>query len=189
MKRLPRYLITALTITAIVVWVFTPRMGFAASAPAAKIDRDATKALAELYAKVPKAKELGKKAKGILIFPAIVKAGLIVGAQYGDGVLRRNGKTVSYHNTVSVSYGFQAGIQKFAYAMFFMSEPALKYLNKSGGWEVGTAPNITIVDKGLAGGFSTSTLQNAIYVFYFSQKGLMGGLGLQATKITKIDPK
>ena len=187
MKQFLGVLIATMAIA--VVMVLSPASSNAASPAAQKIDRDATKALADLYTKTPKAKELGMKAKGILIFPGIVKAGFIFGGQYGDGVLRKNGKTVEFYNSVAFSYGLQAGLQKFAYAMFFMTEPALNYLNKSSGWEVGAAPNITIIDKGLAGALSTTTLQNAIYVFYFSQKGLMGGLGLQGTKITRIEPK
>ncbi len=187
MKQFFGFLIPILMVFAALV--ATPNSSFAASAAAKKIDSEAIKALADLYAKSPKAKELGKKAKGILIFPGIVKGGLIVGGLYGDGVLRKNGKTVGYYNTAAVSYGLQAGIQKYGYAMFFMTEPAMKYLNKSKGWEVGGAPNLVVVDKGIAGSLSTTTLKKNIYVFYFNQKGLMAGLGLQGTKITKIDPK
>ena len=169
---------------AVAVLMFAPKAGFAASA--AQIDRDVTRGLANLYAHSPKAKELGKKAKGILVFPGIIKGGFIAGGQYGEGALRKNGKTAGYYNTVAASWGLQAGLQKFGYAMFFMTGPALGYLDKSGGWELGSAPNITVVDKGLARSLSTTSLQNAIYVFYFGQKGLMAGLGLQGTKISKI---
>ncbi len=180
------FLISILMISAALV--FAPNSSFAASARAKKIDSEATKALADLYVKIPKAKELGKKAKGILIFPGIVKGGFVVAGQYGDGVLRKNGKTVGFYNTVAASWGLQAGIKKFAYAMFFMTESAMKFLDRSGGWEVGGAPSITVVDKGLAASLSTTSLQKNIYVFYFNLRGLMGGLGLQGTKITKIDP-
>ena len=112
----------------------------------------------------------------------------LVGAQHGDGALIVNGKTVGYYNTVAASYGFQAGLQKFGYAMFFMNDAALGYLNKSGGWEVGSAPSLVVVDTGMAKSLSTTTLQKGIYVFFFSQKGLMGGLGLQGTKITRYTP-
>ncbi len=182
MRLFNRFLIVAL-MTAVVA-VSMPRSGFAASA--AGIDRDVTNALADLYKQSPKAKELGKKAKGILVFPGIVKGGFIFGGQYGEGALRKKGKTVGYYNTVALSWGLQAGLQKYAYAMFFMTEPASKYLDNSSGWEVGGAPNIVVVDKGLAGSLSTTTLQNAIYVFFFHQNGLMAGLGLQGTKISRI---
>jgi lipid-binding SYLF domain-containing protein len=187
MKQFFGFLIPILMVSAALV--STPNSSFAASAAAKKIDSEATKALVDLYAKNPKAKELGKKAKGILIFPRIVKAGFVAAGLYGDGVLRKNGKTVDFYNIVAASWGLQAGIQKFSYAIFFMTEPSLKYLNKSKGWEIGGAPSLVVVDKGISRSLSTTTLQNAIYVYFFGQKGLMAGLGLQGTKITKIDPK
>ena len=156
------------------------------AATAAEIDRDVTAALNNLFASTPKAKELAEKAKGILVFPSIMKAGFVVGAQYGEGALRRGGKTVGYYNTTAASYGLQAGAQVYGYAMFFMTEKAMQFLDKSDGWELGSAPNVVVLDQGAAGGLSTSTLQSDMYAFFFSQKGLMAGLGLQGSKITKI---
>ena len=158
------------------------------AASAAEISQNARAALNSLYASNPAAQAVGKKAKAVLVFPSIVKGGFLVGAQHGDGALIVNGKTVGYYNTVAASYGFQAGLQKFGYAMFFMNDAALGYLNKSGGWEVGSAPSLVVVDTGMAKSLSTTTLQKGIYVFFFSQKGLMGGLGLQGTKITRYTP-
>jgi lipid-binding SYLF domain-containing protein len=163
----------------------TPAPAFAASA--AEIDRDARKGLQDLYAKNPKARELGAKAKGILVFPNIVKAGFMFGAQYGDGALFKGGRVVAYYNTVAASYGFQAGIQVYGYALFFMTDAALKYLDKSEGFELGSAPSLVVLDEGKAGSLSTTTLQNDMYAMFFDQKGLMGGLGLQGTKISRID--
>jgi lipid-binding SYLF domain-containing protein len=82
----------------------------------------------------------------------------------------------------------QAGLQKFGYAMFFMTESDLAYLNKSEGWEVGVGPSITILDEGLANSFTTTTARSGVFAFFFDQTGLMAGLGLQGTKITKIEP-
>lgn len=159
----------------------------AASADSAqKINRDAQKALQTLYAKSESAKKLGETAKGILVFPAITKAGFIVGGLYGEGALIKSGKVAGYYNTVAGSYGLQAGIQKYGYAMFFMTDAAVNYLDKSSGWELGVGPSIVVVDVGAAAGISTSTAQSDIYAFFFDQKGLMAGLGLQGTKITKI---
>jgi lipid-binding SYLF domain-containing protein len=158
------------------------------AASAAQIDRDAKAALNALYASNPTAQFVGKKAKAILVFPRIIKGGFMVGAQHGDGALLVNGKTAGYYNTVAASYGFQAGIQKFGYAMFFMTDESLNYLRKSGGFEVGTAPSLVVVDTGIAKSLSTTTLKKGIYVFFFSQKGLMGGIGLQGTKITQYTP-
>jgi len=158
----------------------------AGAASAAELDRDARTALQQLYAKTPSAKVLGEKAKGILVFPGIVKGGFIVGGQFGEGVLIKDGKTVGYYNSVSLSYGLQAGAQKFGYALFFMTDSAMAWLDKSNGWELGTGPSIVVVDVGIAKSLSTTTAQSEIYAFFFSQKGLMAGLGLQGTKVTKI---
>ncbi len=156
---------------------------------ASTISRDASTALSSLYARVPGTRELGAKAKGILVFPKIVKAGFIFGGQGGDGALRKGGKTVAYYRNVAASYGFQAGIQSFGYALFFMDDDALGYLNKSGGWELGTGPSLVIVDEGFAKSLTTTTLQKGVYAFIFDQKGLMGGIGVQGSKITRIHPK
>jgi lipid-binding SYLF domain-containing protein len=152
----------------------------------AELSREAAAALEALYARTPRAKELGAKAKGILVFPTIIKAGFIVGGQYGEGALRKGGKTVAYYNTVAASYGLQAGAQSFGYALFFMTDAALKYLDKSGGWEIGSGPSVVIVDEGMARAMTTTTLQSDVYAFFFDQKGLMAGLGLQGSKITRI---
>lgn len=163
-----------------------PSSGRAASA--AQIDQNAKAALNSLYGTNPTARVVGKKAKAILVFPQIIKGGFMVGAQHGDGALMVNGKTVGYYNTVAASYGFQAGLQKFGYVMFFMTDSSLAYLHKSGGFEVGSAPSLVVVDTGIAKSLSTTTLKKGIYVFFFNQKGLMGGLGLQGTKITEYTP-
>ena len=158
----------------------------AGAASAAEINRDVKIALEKLYAKSSSAKTLGEKAKGILVFPGIIKAGFMVGGQFGEGALLRGGKTVAYYNTLSASYGLQIGIQKYGYALYFMSEPAMDWLNRSDGWELGTGPSIVVVDEGVAKSMSSTTLQSDVYAFFFDQKGLMGGLGLQGTKVTKI---
>ena len=158
----------------------------AEAASAAEINRNVKIALEKLYAKSSSAKTLGEKAKGILVFPGIVKGGFMVGGQFGEGALVRGGKTAAYYNTVSASYGLQIGIQKYGYALFFMSESAMNWIDKSDGWELGTGPSIVVVDEGAAKSMSTTTLQSDVYAFFFDQKGLMGGLGLQGTKITKI---
>jgi lipid-binding SYLF domain-containing protein len=158
----------------------------AVAASAASLNRDARIALDRLCAKSIKASALAEKAVAILVFPSIAKAGFIVGGQYGEGVLLRNGRPMGYYNNVSASYGLQAGIQKYGYALFFMTEAAVRYLDRSDGWELGTAPNIVIVDTGAAAGLSTTSIQSDMFAFFFDQKGLMAGLGLQGTKITKI---
>ena len=158
----------------------------AGAASAAEINRDVKIALEKLYAKSPSAKTLGEKAKGILVFPGIVKGGFMVGGQFGEGALLKGGKTSGYYNTISASYGLQIGLQKYGYALFFMSDSAMNWLDKSDGWELGTGPSIVVVDEGVAKSMSSTTLQSDVYAFFFDQKGLMGGLGLQGTKVTKI---
>lgn len=157
------------------------------AASAAEIDHQVNAALKDLYAKSPAAKALSEKAVGVLVFPAITKAGFIVGGQYGEGALRIKGKTAGYYSTVAGSFGLQAGAQKFGFALFFMSDSAMKWIDKSDGWEIGTGPSIVVVDKGAARSFTTTTVQSNIYAVFFDQKGLMAGLGLQGSKITKID--
>ncbi|MFO0795515.1 MAG: YSC84-related protein [Candidatus Brocadiaceae bacterium] len=159
----------------------------ASAATSSEIDRDVKSALEQLYVKSSSAKALGEKAKGILVFPRIVKGGFIVGGQYGEGALLKNGTTAGYYNTVQLSYGLQIGIQKYGYALFFMSDSAMSWLDKSDGWELGVGPSIVVVDIGAAGAATTTTLQSEIYAFFFHQKGLMAGIGLQGTKITKLD--
>jgi lipid-binding SYLF domain-containing protein len=166
--------------------VVSAGMDQAMAASAAEIDHNAQKALKKLYAKSTSAKDLSSRAKAILVFPDIIKGGFIVGGQYGEGALIKDGKVVAYYNTVSGSYGLQAGIQKYGYALFFMTDTTLAYLDKSDGWELGLTPNIVVVDVGAAGGISTTTGKSDIYAFFFDQKGLMAGIGLQGTKITKI---
>ena len=158
----------------------------AAAASAAEISRDVQSALKTLYAQSAAAKTLDEKAKGILVFPGIVKGGFLAGGQFGEGALIKDGKTAGYYNTVQGSFGLQAGIQKYGYALFLMTDSAMKWVDKSDGWEIGVGPSIVVMDIGAAASATTTTLQAEIYAFFFDQKGLMGGLGLQGTKITKI---
>jgi lipid-binding SYLF domain-containing protein len=158
----------------------------ASAASAAEINRSVNAAIKTLGKGSDKTQALLKDAKAVLVFPSIVKGGFMVGGQYGEGALRREGKTVGYYNTVAASYGLQLGVQKFGYVLFFMNDSALSYLNKSDGWEVGVGPSIVVLDEGMAKSMTTTTTKADIYAVFFSQKGLMAGAGLQGTKITKI---
>lgn len=162
--------------------------GNVAAVDVKKLERDADSALASLYETAPVSRKLAEQAEGILIFPSIVKAGLLVGGQYGEGVLRQKGKTTGYYSSSAVSYGLQAGAQSFGYVMFLMTPKAMEYLDSSDGWEVGVGPSIVVADEGFAKSTTTTTLKDDIYAFIFGQKGLMAGLGLQGSKITKINP-
>ena len=133
---------------------------------------------------------MGRKAKAVLVFPAIVKGGFIVGAQGGNGAMFRNDGSISgYYETASVSYGLQAGAQQVGYALFFMNNRASHNLDRSGRWEIGGSPNLVIVNQSAAASMSTTTMDKDIYAFFFNQRGLMGGLSLEGTKITRIHPR
>jgi len=153
-----------------------------------EINTKATAALKKLVDSTPAARDLAKNAKAILIFPDIVKGGFIVGGQMGDGVLRENGKSTGYYRSVAASYGLQAGVQSFGYVLIFMDSASRAYLDKSDGWEVGVGPSIVVVDEGMGKTMTTTTAKKGVYAFIFGQKGLMAGLGIQGTKITKITP-
>src|SRR5213595_4328566 len=105
-------------------WLASTVPRAARAATAADLTRGSAAELNKLYARQPSAKILGQKAKGILVFPAMVKAGFMFGGQIGEGALRKNGRVVGYYNSVAASYGFQAGVQKFGYALFFMNDAA-----------------------------------------------------------------
>ena len=156
---------------------------------ASELSASSRAALKQLYAKHPGARTLGEKATAILVFPKILKAGFMVGAQGGDGAMLRGGKVIGYYRSLAGSYGFQAGVQSFGYALFFMNQAAIDQLNDTDGWEIGTGPSLVLVDEGFAKSMTTNTLTSDVYAYTFNQKGLMGGIGLQGSKITRIRPK
>jgi lipid-binding SYLF domain-containing protein len=153
-----------------------------------KLDAKVNEGMTKLMASSDAAKALSKTAKGMLLFPSVKKAGFVIGGQSGEGALRVGGKTQGYYRTTAASFGLQAGGQKFGYAMMFMNDKALEYLKNSKGWEVGVGPSFVVVDEGVARSLTTSSARSDVYVFFFGQKGLMGGLGIQGSKISKFDP-
>ena len=136
--------------------------------------------------RTPGAKAIGKNAIAVLVFPSIVKAGVGVGGQFGEGVLFRGGKASAYYNTAGAAGGLQIGAQKYGYAMFFLSAETLKSLDKAEGFEVGIGPSVVIADEGFAKSTTTTTVKDKIYAFIFDQKGAMAAIGIQGNKITKI---
>jgi len=180
----PRFAAFVVALALAVTCSLNARPALAASA--AEINRDATAALAKLYEAHPNTRQMAARAKGILVFPRVYKAGFMLGAQYGEGALRRGNKTVGYYNTVAASYGLQAGAQAFGYALFFMTDSALAYLDKSDGFEIGSGPSVVVLDEGMAKSMTSTTLTQDVYAVIFDQKGLMGGLGLQGSKISKV---
>jgi len=153
-----------------------------------ELDHLSIKALHRLYERNAKARTLGERAVAVLVFPEVIKAGFMVAAQRGDGVLFKNGQVAGYYNMTSAGYGIQAGIQKLSYALLFMDEDSLKYLKKSDGFDIGSAPGLVMGDQGLGGSMSVASFQQGIAAFIWGQQGLMGGLGLQGTKITRYHP-
>jgi len=179
----PALYTAALLFSALATWAPT-----ASAASAAEIASEATQALKQLQEQEPKARALAEKATAILVFPKIVKAGMLVGGEGGEGALIKNGRAQAYYNVGGVSFGLQAGIQTFSYALFFMNDQALQYLDRSDGWAVGAAPNVVVVNKGYAASMSSTTLTQDVYAVPFGQKGLMAGIGLEGSKITRIHP-
>ncbi len=151
--------------------------------------RDARIALNELYRTTPEAAALQKRSTAILVFPDILKAGLIVGGSGGNGVMfSPKGEVLGYYNASAVSYGLQAGAQSYSETMFLMTSHALEYLESSAGWSIGAGPSVVVMTTGAAKDLSTTTLQSDVYAFIYGQEGLMGGIGLQGQKITRLHP-
>ncbi|CAE6818262.1 lipid-binding SYLF domain-containing protein [Paraburkholderia haematera] len=154
-----------------------------------ELEAKARTALQQLIDSAPRTQELQKKAKAVLVFPDVVKAGLIVGAQGGKGVMfAPDGSVMGYYTARAVSYGLQAGGQTFSEAMFLMSDEAISYLNTSDGWSVGVGPSVVVVDAGMGKSMTSTTLKSDVYAFIYGQQGLMAGLGVQGQKITKYTP-
>lgn len=153
----------------------------------ADLVRDARRALDSLTSSNKAARELRAKSKAVLVFPNMIKAGFLFGGQIGDGVLFKGKEVAGFYNSVAASYGLQVGGQTFGYALFFVNESALSYLNDSDGWEIGSGPSVVVLDQGMAKTFSSTTLTQDVYAFIFNQKGLMAGVGIQGSKITRTD--
>jgi lipid-binding SYLF domain-containing protein len=158
----------------------------ASAATAADLDRNSAQALQTLYKTNPVAADISKHAKAILVFPNIVKAGLVFGGSYGEGVLMKDLKVSDYYNSVSGSWGLQAGAESFGYVVFLMTDQATAYLDKSHGWEIGVGPTVVVVNEGVAKNLTSSTLKDSAYAFIFDQQGLMASLSIEGTKISRI---
>ena len=156
------------------------------AATAEDLQKDAAQALQTLYKTNPTAQTLSKKAKAILVFPKIVKAGLIFGGSYGEGVLTKNGAFSGYYNSVSASWGWQAGAESYGYVVFLMSDKAIKYIDDTKGWEIGIGPTVVVANEGAGKNLSSSTLKDDAYAFIFDQTGLMASLSIEGTKISRI---
>jgi lipid-binding SYLF domain-containing protein len=160
----------------------------AGAATATAIDRSVDDGLARLRTQGPKTRALMQKAVGILMFPKIIKGGLIVGGQYGDGALRAGGKTAGYYNIAAASFGLQIGGESFSYALLLMNQGALDYLQKSDGWALGSGPSVVVMDKGAATSLDTTTINQDVVAIPFGLHGLMASASIEGSKITHITP-
>ncbi len=178
--------LSSLALSALLTGCVTQTAELEATTNPTTLDSAATNALNNLYASNPAAKNLSGKARAILIFPDVLKGGLVWGAETGNGVLLENGRPAGHYNITAASYGLQAGIQTFAYALFLMNDSAMIYLQKTDGLEFGVGPSIVVMNQGTAKTVDTGTLTGDIYAFVFDQSGMMAGAGLQGSKITRV---
>jgi len=182
-----RHLALALVLVTAPVLSFSAIASGASESTAEDLNRDAAQALQNLYKTNPVALDISKHARAILVFPNIVKAGFVFGGSYGEGVLTTGPTVDGYYNSVSASWGLQAGAQSYGYVVFLMSHKAVKYIHNTHGWEIGVGPTVVVVNEGVAKNLSTSTLKDDAYAFIFDQQGLMASLSIEGTKISHIN--
>lgn len=151
-----------------------------------EIDARVTEALEVLYKQSPAAKALGAQAQGILVFPRIIKGGLGVGAEYGEGALIVGGHHADYYSIASASIGFQLGVQRKSVVLLFMNRDALHHFQESEGWKAGVDGSVAIASLGAGGEIDTATLEKPIVGFVFSNQGLMYNLTIEGSKITRL---
>lgn len=157
------------------------------AATAEDLNRDSLQALRNLTQRNSAAAAVARSARAVLVFPNIVKAGLVFGGAYGEGTLMKNNHVVDYYNSVSGSWGLQAGAQSYGYVVFLMNDKAVNYIEKTAGFEIGVGPTVVVVDEGVAKNLSTTTLKDDAYAFIFNQQGLMAGISIEGTKISRIN--
>lgn len=170
------------------VMVLTLGAGGAWAKTAQEINASVNVCLDRFYQQVKGGKEMAAKAKGILVMPGVIKAGLIVGGEYGEGALRVGGKTVSYYNLASGSIGFQIGGEAKDIVILFMTDAVLKKFQTSQGWEAGVDGNVALVNIGGGERVDFTKLKDPIVGFVFDVKGLMADISLKGAKFTKINP-
>jgi len=152
-----------------------------------ELDARVREAVQNLYTHSAAAKDLAQKASGMLIFPSVIKAGLGIGGEFGEGTLLVSDQTVAYYNLASASIGFQLGVQEKSVAILFMTADSLAKFRESKGWKAGVDGSIAIATLGAGKSLDTETARNPIIGFVYSNKGLMGNLTLEGSKITQIE--
>ena len=163
---------------------------FAASVHAAskdEIDAEVKEAVAAFYKHTSAGKELAGKAAGMLVFPSVVKAGIGIGGEYGEGALLIKDNPVAYYNVASASIGFQLGAQARSQIILFMTDKALADFRNSDGWKAGVDGSVALATLGAGGAIDSETAKSPIIGFIFSNKGLMYNLTFEGSKITKLD--
>ena len=151
-----------------------------------EINTSVDASLARLYTTVPGSRELVTKANGVLVFPSVIAAGLVVGAQYGEGALRVHSNAPEYYNLASLSVGLQIGAQSKAIIFLFMTQDALDKFRKSEGWSVGADASVAVLKVGANGAIDINSASAPIVAFVVTNAGLMANLTLEGTKITRI---
>jgi lipid-binding SYLF domain-containing protein len=174
---------------ALLVAVLALAPGDARAASVAEIDAEVNDIMTLFYKEVGSSEELAAKAKAVLTFPSVIKAGFGIGGEYGEGALRVDGKSVDYYSTAAASIGFQIGVQSRAVILMFMTDAALKQFRASDGWEVGVDASVALVKIGAGGSIDTNNIKEPIVGFIFGEKGLMYNLSLEGSKMTKLDKK
>jgi lipid-binding SYLF domain-containing protein len=164
--------------------IISASSAFAKSAQ--EIDVSVDVALDEFAQQVKGGKEFLASAKGVLVFPSVLKAGVGIGGEYGEGALRIGGKTVDYYSTAAASFGFQLGAQSKRVIIVFMQDDALKKFRESQGWEAGVDGSVALITLGAGGAIDTTNIKDPIIGFVFSNKGLMYNLTLEGSKYTKL---
>ncbi len=169
--------------------LFLTNSGLAvAAASAAKIDRDARAALERLYRVAPQTRAVLARAQGILVFPAIYKAGIGLGAEVGKGALLRGGKTVGFYRVLSGSIGFQLGAQKRVQVIAFMTPEAMRRFQLSKGFKVGVDGSVVVADLGASGKVDSASFNKPMIAFILGERGLMYNLTLEGARIWKFVP-
>lgn len=153
---------------------------------AAQIDAEVEATLRDFYSGVRGSRELLAKSAAVLVFPSVIKAGMGIGGEYGEGALLTPDRTLEYYNTVSASIGFQLGVQKRSVIIVFMTPEALASFRRVDGWKVGVDGSIALVTLGVGGSIDTNQVASPIVGFIFDGKGLMYNLTLEGSKISRI---
>lgn len=153
----------------------------------ASINAGVDDALARLFDQVQGSRELAGQARGVLVFPDVLEAGFMFAAHRGEGALRVGGETKSFHATTSGSFGLQAGAQSTAIFVLFMTEQALAQFQSGSGWTAGADASVTLLTVGASAQVSTATAQQPVIGYVLSNRGLMAGLSLDGTRVTRLD--